>query len=211
MKALSNRSAWTLIRLSYLLPAISGVILLVWACVPHLFFFYDGEAYETWSLFGLLANTWKTCSGLLEGKTGASVQAAYFSYTMMLFVVLSFLAMLGYAITAIPSAICSCIAFSKAPTDPDANRAKRWLRFFGPNRVIFVITNLVPLLPAFFPYILLANYRSQLGYVMKVYYVGPPAWAIALLLIAINVATFLCLLGAQAREHMDMFRLYKAK
>ena len=209
MKQLSNRAAWTLIRLTYLLPLISGGILLIWACVPHLFFFYRGEVYETQSLFGLIGNTWKECAALSEGSAGA----VWFSFVMRTFVILSYLAILGYTLTAIPAAICSCVAFSKSPTDPNANRAKRWMRFFCPNRVTYVISNLLLLLPAFFPQILCSNYRSQLGYAMEVCYIPSwmPGWLITALLVTVNVVSFLCLLSAQSREHMDMFRLYKAK
>ena len=181
--------------------------MLILFAIPNLFFLYQGEAHKTWSLFGLLGNTWKECSRLGD----VSVNAFWFSMTMRFFVVLSLLAMLGYLLTAIPAAICSSKAFSVPPTHPDANRAKRWLRFFCPNRILYAVTNLLLLVSALFPHILLANYRSQMGYVMELWYTPQwlPLWLVAAVLAVLNLTSFFALLPAQEREQMDMFRLYK--
>lgn len=207
MKHLSSTAQRRLIRLSYLLPAISGALMLVLFAVPCMFFLYNGEAYQTWSLFGLLGNTWKVCGELSE----ASANAVWFSFTMRFFVIASYLALIGYALVAVPSAICSYKAFSVPYTHPDANHAKRWLRFFCPNRITYVLANLLPLLTALFPHILLSNYRSQLGYAMELWYVPQwlPLWLAVAVLTALDLVSFFALLGAQEREQMDMFRLYK--
>jgi hypothetical protein len=209
MNEMTQSSKKGLIRLSYLLPAISGGVMLILFLIPCMFFFYNGEAHRTWSLFGLLGNTWKICGEL----TRTSAEVFWFSIVMRFFVVLSFLAILGYLLMAIPAAICSVKAFSFPPTHPEANSAKRWLRFFCPNRITFAISNLLLLLPALFPNILLSNYRSQLGYVMKLYYepLPLPLWLVAAVLIVLNLTVFFALLGEQEREQMDMFRLYKKK
>ena len=209
MKTLSSNAQRRQIRLSYLLPAISGALMLVLFAVPCMFFLYNGEAYQTWSLFGLLGNTWKVCGELSE----ASANAVWFSFTMRFFVIASYLALIGYALVAVPSAICSCKAFSVPYTHPDANHAKRWLRFFCPNRVTYALVHLLPLLPALFPHILLANYRSQLGYFMELWYTPQwlPLWSVVALLIVVDLVGAFALLGAQAREQMDMFCLYKKK
>jgi len=109
--------------------------------------------------------------------------------------------------------ICSIKAFSVPHTHPDANRAKRWMRFFCPNRITYALANLLPLLPAFFPHILLSNYRSQLGYLMQLFYEPAwlPLWLVVAVLVVVNLVGFFALLGAQEREEMDMFRLYKKK
>jgi hypothetical protein len=51
-----------------------------------------------------------------------------------------------------------------------------------------------------------------MGYTdMSIHFFGPPDLLLAAILISLNLAAYLCLLPAQAQEHMDMFRLYKAK
>ncbi len=209
MNHLSSTAQRRLIRIAYLLPAISGAIMLSLFAIPNMFFLFQGEAHETWSLLGLLGNTWKVCSELSE----VSVNAFWFSIVMRFFVVLSFLAIVGYLLTAIPAAICSSMAFSLPPTHPEANHAKRWMQFFCPNRIVYAISNLFPLVAALFPHVLLSNYRAQLGYSMQLWYVPQwlPLWLVVAVLIAINLGGFFALLGAQSREQMDMFRLYKKK
>ena len=41
MKQLPSSAARPLIRVAYLLPLIVGVLLLIWACIPHLFFIHN--------------------------------------------------------------------------------------------------------------------------------------------------------------------------
>ena len=212
MKQLPTSVARPLIRLCYLLPAITGLILLIWAIAPHMFFLFNGIPFENdHSLFSLMGNTWSQCVATMSGDAEASANALYFSYSMIAVTALSWIAIVGYTVPAIASAVCSCVAFAYQPTAKEANRAKRYLRFLCPNRALYVLSNLGVLLPAFFPQILIAAYRSLFNYNMEVFYYGPPAWLIALLCLLLNLAAFLLSLPDQARTHMDMFRLYKAK
>ena len=211
---MSNRAArrWGLIRLSYLMPAISGVLLLIWGLIPHLYFYHDGAAYETMSSLSLVTNTFSTCREVLNGSTEGSELAILFSNTMRFFCVLFWLGVLSYTLAAVTSAICSCYAFSKDPTSRDANRAKRWMRFFCPGRVGFVLMQAVALLSAAFPHILTYFYRMHMGYRdMSVHFFGPSDLVLCAILLLCNIALFLATLRAQAEEHMDMYRLYKAK
>ena len=121
--------------------------------------------------------------------------------------------MLGYSFVAIPAAICSVKAFSVPYTHLEANHAKRWMRFFCPNRITYALANLLLLLPALFPHILVSNYLSQLGYLMELWFTPHwlPLWLVVAVLVSVNLVGFFALLGAQSREQMDMFRLYKKK
>ncbi len=212
MKQLPASVARPLIRLSYLLPAITGSVMLIWAIVPHMFFLFNGTPFENdHSLFSLMGNTWNECVAAMSGSAEASANALYFSYSMIAVTALSWIAIVGYAATAISSAICSCMAFAYPPTAKEANRAKRYLRFLCPNRILYVLSNLALLFPAFFPQILVSLYHSLFNYDMEVYYYAAPAWLIVLLCLLFNIAAFLLSLPDQARTHMDMFRLYKAK
>lgn len=210
MKPLSSSARRALIRFAYLLPVFSGMLLLIYALIPHLFFVYGDAIYNTQSPFELMQNTWKESQALLNGAE-ASAKAVMFSFTMSAVVILSWVFTAVYATVAIASAICSCIAFSHRPTEREANRAKRWMQFFCPNRVLYIIVNLLPLLPAAFPYILLHFYRTQMFYDMSLHHMGPPDFVLAAVAVLLNLAAFLLLMPAQNEEHMDMFRLYKAK
>lgn len=199
------------IRISYLLPAVCGLGLLIYACLPHLFFVLAGEAHEDMSFFQLLSNTWRECGAMIDGATKGSANATFFSYVMRFFVILSWVCILLFASAALPAAVCSCVAFAYPPTNPCANRAKRWFRFFCPNRPLYVLANLAPLFPACFVYVLLSNYRKYLGLDVSVFYYGPPAWVITLIAAALSLVPFCLLIPAQNRAHMNLFQLYKSK
>lgn len=212
MMALSTSTKRFLIRLAYLMPIISGSILLIYACVPHLFFVHNNVALDTLSIFDLVSNTATQCSALTGGTQSGSGEATVFAYTMLFFVTLFWLALVAYAVMALASAIASSVAFYYPPTSKQANRAKRWMQFFCIGRAVYVIDNLVLLLAAAFPHILLYFYQTQMGYVdMRLCFFALPDLLLAVILIALNLAAFLALLPIQAQEHMDMFRLYKSK
>ncbi len=201
-----------LIRLSYLLPVISGLILLIYAAVPHIYFLHENRVYQTLSSFDLVANTFETCSALLSDGAGADAGTIYFAYGMRIAVIVFWVVILLYAILAVAAALTSCLAFWGEPTARETNRAKRWMQFFCPNRATYVIGNLILLLASAFPDILLYFYQTQLGYTdMQLHFFGPGDLLLGGILIALNVLSFLLLLPAQAEEHLDMFRLYKAK
>lgn len=202
-----------LIRLVYLLPAILGVLLLLFALIPHIYFVYEDAAHENQSLFSLLGNTWDECRAMLQNE--AATQYAqyniFFSYIMLAVVILVWIFAILYAAYAILTAIFSIRAFSVSPTDRIANRSKRWLHLLCPNRFCYVLFGLLPLLQGFFPAILAHCYRTRLGLDMRVYYLGIHDPIVTTVLVVLTQAAFLASLRIQSREHMDLFRLYKKK
>jgi hypothetical protein len=71
---------------------------------------------------------------------------------------------------------------------------------------------LTVLLSAAFPHILTYFYRMHLGYRdMSVHFFGPSDLLLAGILLVCNFTLFFVTLRAQAEEHMDMYRLYRAK
>ena len=200
-----------ILRAVYLLPAISGLTLLIWACTPHIFFLYGGKTYDTWNLFSLLGNAWSQCQALLSRTVDGSSAAFFFAYAVSALVILSWILIVAFALLAILSASLSSYAFTMPPTSGESNRAKRWLRFFCPNRFFYVLTLLFPLLPAAFPHILCHLYRTRLAADISVFYMGPDTLTVTGILVALNLIAFLATLPLQRDERMDMYRLYKLK
>ena len=211
MRGSSDSLLRGLIRLSYLLPSITLVALIVHFAIPHIFFLYNGEVYETMNSFTLMGNTWSECRTMTDTATEGSTEALYFSYVMSFFVILSWVAIVLFAVLAITSAVCSLRAFAHVPTDREANRAKRWMQFFCPNRVLYVLTCMLLLIPASFALILEACYRKFFLYEIEVLFIGPSEYLTVAIGVVLCVGAFLALLPAQSRLHMDMYRLYKAK
>ena len=211
MRAPSNSVMRALIRLSYFMPLIALATLVIHFAVPHVFFLFNGEVHETMSTFTLMGNTWSECRAMTDTATQGSTEALMFSYVMSFFVILSWIAIVLLAILSIASAVCSCRAFAMSPTDREANRAKRWLQFFCPNRVTYVLTCLMALIPASFAMILEACYRKFFLYEIDVLFIGPAELLTVGIAVLLCVGSFLALLPAQSRLHMDMYRLYKAK
>lgn len=203
----------TWIRVVYLLPLVLGLLLLLFALIPHTYFVYKDAAYENQSLFTLLGNTWDECRSMLknEAATQYAQYAIAFSYIMLTVVILVWIFDIVYAAYAILTAVFSIRAFSVSPTDRIANRSKRWLHLLCPNRFCYVILGLLPILQGFFPSILSYCYRTRLGLDMRVYYLGIHDPIVTSVLVLLTQGAFLLTLRAQSREHMDMFRLYKKK
>ncbi len=203
---------WALIRLCYLMPAISGAIMLLWGVIPHLYFYYNDATYSTMSSLTLVFGTFSQCRAVLSGATESSELGALFATTMSVVCVLFWICAIVYAVAAVASAVCSLYAFSKEPTSRGANRAKRWMRFLCPGRLGFLLMQASVLLSAAFPHILTYFYRVHLGYRdMSVHFFGPADLLLCAILLACNFGLFFATLRAQAEEHMDMYRLYKAK
>lgn len=207
---LSDTSKRFWVRLAYLMPAIVGVILLVHSLIPHVYFVYEEELYQTMSSHQLIGNTWQLCNDMLD-RESVDQYVALFSYVMIFFVVLSRLFAVLYAIFAVLTSVFSVRAFSVLPTQKTANRSKRWLQLFCPNRVVYVVLCLLPLLPAFFPYILSYFYRVRLGMEMHVFFFGPSDPLLTGVLVLLLELSFLLTLKLQSQTHLDMFRLYKKK
>ncbi|MBQ2735324.1 MAG: hypothetical protein IJF33_05780 [Clostridia bacterium] len=212
MKPLPTPLRRGLIRAAYLCPLVFGILLLLLFAVPHLYFIYGNQAYDTWSTFGILGNAMKECTAVLNGTAEGTSDAVYFAYTVSFCAIVFWVALVAYLITAVAAAVCSLYAFSKEPTSKESNRAKRWFRFLCPNRVTYVTSNLALLLSAAFPHILLYCYHHQMGYVgISLHFYFGADLLYASLLVGISVISYLALLPAQADEHLDLFRLYKAK
>lgn len=196
---------------AYLLPLVCALALLIWALIPHLFFIYGGDVKETISLFDLMGNTWKSCTAALSGDAKNSTTAIYFSYIMIVALVISWLAIAVNLLMTVVGAVCACLALPRDPVDPATNGVKRWMKFFCFNRGVFAVATLLPILPFLLPQLLIWFYRSWFAYDMSLHYFAIPSWIAALVLSLLSFATFVATLRLQREEHMDLFRLYKAK
>ena len=212
MILLSSPVKRTLIRVSYLCPLLGGLLLWGFFAIPHLYFIQGNLAYETWSTFDLVSNTLRECGATLSGLTEGTSDAVYFAYTVGLFAVLFWISLIVYTVTAFAAAIGSLCAFSKEPTSRESNRIKRCFRFLCPNRPTYVFCNLSVLLAAAFPHILTACYHGQMGYTdISLHFFFMPDLLLAAIAVLFGLVPYLALLPAQASEHMDLFRLYKAR
>ena len=212
MNALPSKPTRALIRIAYFLPLLIAVLLLVFAILPHLFYFYEGDPKQSKGLFELMSDAWDFSFKQLDGTIESTPDTMYFPYLMIFSVALSYVCVFLYALAAIPSAICSLIAFTFPPTSKTSNKAKRWLHLFCPNRTTFAIFQLLPIFPACFPLILERCQRTMFALDLHIYYdLNLPDWVIVSIAVCIPLILWLALLPAQDREHMDMFRLYKSK
>ena len=216
MKPLSSKVARPLIVIAYLLPVLIGIFLLIWANIPHLFFFdkANNDPKMSQGLFDLMGRTWDACVGQLNGSFETTPFNMYFPYIMIFAIVVSWLCIFLYAVTVVPTAVCSILAFAYPPTSKNANLAKRWLHFFCPNRITYIIFQLLILVPACFPILLESCQQTmfpEMANIFIYYDFVLPDWLLVGALTVIGIAFWLILLPAQRDEHMDMYRLYKAK
>lgn len=209
MSRLSLRSRRVLIHVCYFLPLLFGILLLVYALVPHLWFVYDLEAYSTMSLFELQENSWEFYEQIQAGAVTESAAVARFEQLLPVVSALFWVLPVLYGILSLAVAVCAVIAFSFEPTSRIANRTKRVLYLVCPNRVTYLLLPLLPLFSALFPQLLLWLYRWQ-GLHIRLYTFFVADWILVLILAAVNAAVFIILLPMQSESHLDLFRIYKS-
>ena len=204
-----NKAHRALIHLCYLLPAIFGILLLIYAAVPHLWFVYDGDAYSTMNLFELQENAWEFYEQIKAGTVENSTAVTWFKDLLPVVSALFWILPILYALIATMITVCSIVAFSFEPTSRIANRTKRILHLICPNRMTYLLVSLLPLFSALFPQMLLLLYRMQ-GMSIRLYTFFLADWILVLIFAVLNAAAFILLLPVQSEEHLDMFRIYKS-
>ena len=199
------------IRICYLLPLLSGALLLIPALVPHIFFLQDSSLSATVNVFDLLGSIRAQASNLLHAESGSVASSTYyFALLMSVLTAVSWFFTVWYALFAVASAAVSVWAFG-APPSAALNTAKRVYRILVPNRVFYGVFCALPLLPALMPYLYAHFLRTMLGTAVSVHFYGAPDFVYTLLALLICAVPFYAWLPAQKRERMDLFRIYKVR
>ena len=209
MSRMSVGARRALIHLCYFLPGIFGIVLLIYAAVPHLWFVYEGEAYTTMNLFELQSNSWEFYEQIQAGEVENNTVVVWFEQLLPVVSALFWILPIVYAFVVLLITGCSIVAFSFEPTSRIANRTKRILYMVCPNRVTYLLFPLLPLFSSLFPQLLLWLYRWQ-GLSIRLYTFFVADWIFVLILAVLNAAVFILLLPLQNEAHMDMFRIYKS-
>ena len=209
MRRYSNPTHRALIHLCYLLPAILGILLLIYAAVPHLWFVYNGDAYSTMNLFELQENAWDFYEQIRSGTVENSAAVTWFEDLFPIVSALFWILPIVYALIVAMITVCSIVAFSFEPTTRIANRTKRILHLICPNRATYLLMPLLPLFSALFPQLMLWLYQWQ-GMNIRLYNFFLADWILVLIFAVINAVVFILLLPMQNETHLDMFRIYKS-
>lgn len=209
MSYLSTRARRVLIHLCYFLPALFGIVLLIYASVPHLWFVYNGEAYSTMNLFELQGNAWDFYAQIEAGLIESNESVVWFEQLLPVVSILFWVLPILYALVTLMVTVCSVVAFSFEPTSRIANRTKRILHLVCPNRVTYLLMPLLPLFSSLFPQLLLWLYRWQ-GLNIRLCNFFVSDWILVLIFAVVNAVVFILLLPVQNEAHLDMFRIYKS-
>lgn len=204
MSALPRPLRRSLCRLCYLLPAIFGIVLLIWATIPHFWYVYEHQAYESHSLFSLQGNVWEQTQNVAaEEDWGLALPV------LRIWCVLFWALPILYGVTAAMAAVTSVIAFAFPPVSRAANKSKRVLHLLCPNRTCFLLFQFLPLVAALLPQVLLFCYTSLRGMEMRLATELCHDWVLALCFALCSSILFLVTLPLQREEGLDMFRIYK--
>ena len=209
MKRYVNPTHRALIHLCYFLPAIFGIVLVIYASVPHLWFVYNGEAYSTMNLFELQENACDFYKQVQSGAIESNAAVKWFEQLLPVVSALFWVLPIVYALITLLVTICSIVALSFDPTTRISNRTKRILHLVCPNRVTYLLMPLLPLFSSLFPQLMLWLYRWQ-GMNIRLYNFFLADWILVLLFAVINAVVFILLLPVQNEAHLDMFRIYKS-
>ena len=209
MSRISVKGRRALIHLCYLLPALFGIALLIYALIPHLWFVYNGELYSTMNLFELQGNAWDFYEQIKAGKIESAVAVTWFEQLLPIVSVLFWILPILYGLVASLIMVCSLVAFSFEPTTRVANRTKRILHLVCPNRISYLLFPLLPLFSSLFPQLILWLYQWQ-GMKIRLYTYFVADWILVLVFALLNAVAFIVLLPLQNESRMDMFRIYKS-
>ena len=186
--------------------------MLLLASVPRFFFQVGGEVLNDLSLFGLMVNAYEFCRGVFNGTIDSDTAALYFSDIMIAILAVSLAAIIFYALFALFTALMNGFIWApQANGHPTVNKLKRAYRILVPNRACYVIYNLLPLIPAVFPYLFRYFYNTRLSMKTTLHYYGFPDIILVALLCGASCALFLLTLSAQRENRMDLFRVYRVK
>lgn len=208
-RSVYSKGKVTLIRFCYLMPLIGVIAILIAALIPHIFFQDGTEAYKNLTLFTLMGNTYDGCLSFFRGTAQGTTADFYFSLKIFAVWLLSVACMVIYGVFVLATALCVPLAWFPNASTPLGNKLKRIYRLIVPNRVFYVLFQLLPVFPSLFPYFLQRFYRTMLGQKITAHYVGLPDWIPVLLLTAASVALFLGTLRMQKDCRMDLFRIFK--
>lgn len=197
-----------LVRLSYLLPLLSGLLLLIPAFVPHIFFYRGKSLSATIGLFDLLGYLRAEASHVLHASETVAPSIYRSALLASILTVASWFFIVWYAIFAILSAVVGIWASQKI-SSASLNTAKRVYRIVVPNRVFYGIFCFLPLLPALMPYCYERFLSTTLSETVRVYFYGPPDWVWALIGGVLCAVPFFLSLRAQKEQKIDLFRIYR--
>ncbi len=198
-----------LIRLAYLSPLLCACLFVVYGFSPQMWFVEGHEAYETMSLYRLLANTFSECHAQLEA--GGSSSARSFSYLMSAATIVFWVMLSLFVLFALATAAASTYAFALPPTDRRTNRAKRLFALLCPGRILYLLSPLMLLVASLYPQLLQLLYRTLLGHNATLHASPFFPFVPAILAVLLPGALFFLTLPWQKEEHLDLFRIYRAK
>ena len=205
----SAKRPW-MIRLSYSMPLINGIIFLILGFLPHLFYISGNNNPPTLSPFGLLDIVHANGLEYLSATASGTTEDFYFYMIMLAFWAVCTLCIALYAIFATWTTVMLVSVWT--PQDHPTikgNKFKRAYRIFVPNRGFFVFYQILPIVPAIFPHLFQLFCKNMLGQTMKVYYYGIPDWIVVSILTVVAITLFFASLSAQKEHKMDLFRIYK--
>lgn len=139
----------------YLIPLLTGVLLLVLSFFDLVYFFMEGEPYKM-SLFAFFRNTLTSTHDYLGGTTKSETNWFYGLLSVgavvgiLLYVLALFLAVLA--------AVTACRAFTAGHESEKSNRMKVIFKIAFPNRICLFLANALFLVPALYP-----QYFSAVG------------------------------------------------
>lgn len=199
-----------LARLSCLLPMLSGLLLLIPAFVPHIFFYRGKSLSATVNLFDLLGYLRAEASNFLHASESVSPSIYRTALLASILTAVSWFFIVWYAIFAILSAVVGVWASQKI-SSASLNTAKRIYRIVVPNRVFYGIFCFLPLLPALMPYCYERFLSQTLSEPVRVYFYGAPDWVWTLIGGVFCTVLFFLSLRAQKEHKTDLFRIYRTQ
>ena len=139
----------------YLLPVLTGVLLLAFSFLDWVYFYMQGSRYKM-SLFSFYQRTLTSSLEYVGGKTAA--QTDWFYGMLSVGAIVGILLYLVALFLAVLAAVTAIRAFRAGHESEESNRMKVIFKIAFPNRVCLFLSNVLFLVPTLFP-----EYFSAVG------------------------------------------------
>ena len=191
----------------YLLPVLTGVLLLTFSFFDWVYFYMQGSRYKM-SLFSFYQRTLTSSLEYVGGKTAA--QTDWFYGMLSVGAIVGILFYLVALFLAVLAAVTAIRAFRAGHESEESNRMKVIFKIAFPNRVCLFLSNALFLVPTLFPAYFSAVGRSfmLIGKEGTVYTDTNVLFFVILGLTLLTLALAFAITRLERQKKMNMFLVF---
>lgn len=197
---MKKKSKENLIYLRYLLPIIISFVIIIMLFVPSYRFIFSGEVGNRMSTATLISNSWEQARNVLFGTAEQTDAAMIFSRTLFALIIILVIAfLLSFAVNIWVASVA--FRYFLSSDEDSAERARRVLCVFVPNRIVFSFFSVLGLAISCLPYLMRPLYSFNYSQNVSVVLEAPDALIVGGVLVL--ALTVLSIVSAPIEKALD--------